>query len=167
MKKILTIPLLTLSLAANASFIGATDVGETDTFLFEDAKVGSTAAETLWVQTKLLDPTVNWEVKVADVSYQETDTSGIFAFELLFEPDYFLVKNSTRMALFENVASLDWGVFDRALLSSGFHFGDDFEISHVTELSGSGTPRNTVPEPGILLLLGMVAAAFGVRKFTV
>jgi len=165
MKKVGLVLALMLSVSAQAAFVDITNVGDPDTFLVEGHKVGSTAAEQAWVNDQLGVTGITWEVKVADVDYFATDLDDIFAFELLLEPEFFLVKNATRIALFENVESLDWGVFDMTALSNAFHFGDDFTISHVTEFDasecvGCGPGTHNVPEPTTLALLGIAILGF-------
>ena len=84
------------------------NVGGVDTFLAEDVKQGNTDAEALWVQGVLGDATINWTVKVHNVPYVQTiEDPNVWAFDLLLEPDYFIVKNSNRIALFDNQASLE------------------------------------------------------------
>lgn len=144
------------------SLIDGADVGSVDLFMAEADKAGNPADETIWVNSILLGigtgVTVQYEVKTEDVMYFSTDTSDVFAFELVDDSDYFLVKNSTRMALFENLADIDWGVFDTNFLSDAMNIpGDDYTISHVTQFNSTA-----VPEPGMvgllaIGLLGMVA----------
>ena len=162
--------LLAISTAQAATInMGTIDVGNTDTFILEAGGVGSPDSEATWVQTSLGDPTVDWVVSLANVDYVETSTAGTWAFSLLFEPDYFIVKNSNRIALFENVASLDWGVFDASLLSSGMNIpSDPWIISHVTELNKDINPDprgNPVPEAPLTILLGIGLVGLGyIRK---
>lgn len=167
---------------------GANDgdnVGLLDTFIAEGAQQGNPTAETTWVNTTL-SSTLTFEVKTEDVVYFNTNTADTFAFALGSGIDYFLVKNATRIALFQNLAELDWGVFDANSLSAAMNIPDfgsvcteldppdcvddpGFTISHVTQLSGGGGGTNNVPEPGMVALLavgllGMVAVR---RKKTV
>jgi hypothetical protein len=171
----------------NDSAAGANDganVGALDTFLAEADKAGNTAAETIWVNSILAPTVATFEIKTENVVYFLTNTADTFAFELASSgQDYFLVKNSTRMALFENLADLDWGVFDTNYLSEAMKLPDfgkvctendgpdcvndpGFTISHVTQFSGGvtgGCTDCTVPEPTVVALLaagllGMVAA---------
>lgn len=152
------------------------NVGIVDTLMGEIAKAdlttlcgnpgGSTDCETDWANS-ILDPDVDFKIKVADVDYFSTNENGVYAFKTLLDPGYFLIKNSTVRALFQNNADLGWGVFDVADLGLDFNIpSDEFTISHVTGFNGDET---TVPEPGVLALLavgllGMVAAR---RKKTV
>ena len=145
-----------------------TDVGGVDTFKAEDAKAGSTAAETIWVNSILGSEgiTVQYEVKAQDVVYYSTDgisaTGGVFALDLRpTSADYFLVKNGTRMALFENLANIDWGVFDTGFLSDAMKLPDPdgYVISHVTQFN-----PNAVPEPGMVGLLAIGVLGMLVRR---
>lgn len=144
------------------------DVGGLDGFITEATKEGSPASEALWVQGVLGDVTINWTVSVHDVSYSAViGETNIFAFELALDPEYFIVKNSNRMALFSNIASLDWGVFDAGNFSSGLNIPSDlWEISHVTSLDGNGgtIKENPVPEGPLTLLLGMGLIGLGISK---
>ena len=94
------------------------------------------------------------------------DTGDIFAFNLNGDPfladtDYFIIKNTNKWALFENLANVDWGVFNInaeviggnwAGDLTGFNLGNgEFTISHVTEFVGPAS----VPEPSISALLGI------------
>lgn len=174
----------------NDSAAGANDgayVGVLDTFLAEAAKAGSTADETTWVNSFLSPTVATYEIKTEDVVYFKTFTADTFAFELKSAgQDYFLVKNSTRMALFENLADLDWGVFDTDLLSDAMKLpdfgkvctpddGDDcvpkpgFTISHVTQFSGGVTGDCIggdcpVPEPTVVALLAAGLLGMGVAR---
>ena len=143
-----------------------TDVGVVDTLLAEAAKVGDPLAEQDWVNSILAPTSVTWTIKTEPVTYFSTDASDVFAFELasVTGPDYFLVKNATHMALFENLADINWGVFDTSLLSSDLNLPDlqEFEISHVTEF-------NAVPEPGMagLLAIGLLGMVVTRRRMKV
>jgi hypothetical protein len=145
------------------------DVGAVDDFLAEANKPGNPTAETAWVNSILGAGTATFQVKDGDVSYYATETAGVFAF-LMDAPfsEYFLVKNSNRVALFKNLANLGWGVFDSMDLSEAINLpSDDFEISHVTRFNAITTPPpTTVPEPATLGLLGagLLALAFARRR---
>ncbi|MCU7921028.1 MAG: PEP-CTERM sorting domain-containing protein [Candidatus Thiodiazotropha sp. (ex Epidulcina cf. delphinae)] len=162
--------LLLLSLASPACLAVAideagpyfgTDVGDPDIFLFEADKQGNPTNEVAWVNSMLGSPIVSYTVKTENVSYLSTDTANVFAFLLQStEPDYYLIKNAQRVALFQNVASLDWGVFDTTLLSGAMNLpSDGFQISHVTELSGGAS----IPEPSTLALMGISLIGLGFR----
>ena len=150
---------------------GITDVGYVDTLL------GSTndglyilpnsgqQTETDWVNSILasedpVGPVVAWTVTDTNVPYYTTDGPNVFAFELIVDSvegpaDYFLIKNSTGSALYQNDIFLTWGVFDASDLP-GFNVGDDYDftISHVSQFVG-GDQGIPVPEPAISALLGM------------
>ena len=87
----------------------------------------------------------------------------MFAFDLTGTPDYFLVKNATFWALFQNVADLSWGVISAASLPPGMNINDGTTtISHVSEFSGDAPGQ--VPVPGALLLIGAGLAGLGLTK---
>ena len=157
------------------------NVGVLDILLGETVGLTSSdpVTELEWVQGVLdnlnpIGPIVKWTVETSGehVPYFSTDATNTFAFELSLSgnippTDYFIIKNSTHWALYENVGNIDWGVFDASVLI-GFNLGDGyaddgiFTISHVTEFIDDGTrglcPDGncaTVPEPSISALLGI------------
>jgi len=139
-----------------------TDVGAIDTFIAEGDKTGNPQSEEDWVNSILGAGTATFTVKSEPVDYFGTDSNGVFAFQLVSSPEYFLIKNATRIALFQNLADIDWGVFDSSLLSSAMNLpSDGFTISHVTEFNGE-----QVPEPGVLGLLGigLIGIVLGRRR---
>ncbi len=96
------------------------------------------------------------------ITGMDESTGYIFAFELAAQTDYFLVKNATRMALFENLADINWGVFDTASLSGAMNLPtEDFTISHVSQFNST-----SVPEPGMvgLLAIGLLGVVVARRK---
>jgi hypothetical protein len=128
------------------------NVGSIDSFIAEDHFAGSPTEEENWVNLILGAGSVTFTVKNEPVNYFGTDSNGVYAFGLASAPEYFLIKNSTRMALFQNLNDVNWGVFDSSELSDTMNIpGDKFTISHVTEFNG----QTEVPEPGVLGLLGM------------
>jgi hypothetical protein len=130
-----------------------TNAGSIDTYIAEADKAGNPTAEETWVNSILAPTTVTYSVKNETIPYYSTDVTDVYAFELEGEPSYFLLKNSTRMALFMNLADLDWGVFDTDDLSSLMNLpSEEYTISHVTEFGGG---NGEVPEPGVLGLLGI------------
>ena len=123
-----------------------TNVGGVDTLLAEDVGQGSEQGEEDWVNTTLTNlgyadgGSITWTIKTEDVAYYTTDAMDVFAFELESAPAYFLVKNRNRVALFENLLDIDWGVFDTAEFTADMNLPDNdgnFIISHVTEFNGS------------------------------
>ena len=130
-----------------------TNAGAIDTFMAEAAKVGSTTNEEIWVNNILGTTGLNYTVSPQNVSYYSTDVTDVFAFSLTTQPSYYLIKNSTQMALFQNLSALDWGVIDASLLSGGINLpSGGYTISHVTHFGGG---NGTVPEPGVAALLGI------------
>jgi|TARA_R110000850_G_scaffold154564_2_gene278020 hypothetical protein len=144
-----------VSTAWSYTITGGIDVGSLDIFIAEDAKVGSPASELAWVNT-FLDPDVSYNgYKTETVNYfATTEDSTIFAFALSSDPGFYIIKNATRIALFENLNSTSWGVFDKDSLSDAMNISGSgsMTISHVTEF---GSAPTNVPEPGTLALLGL------------
>lgn len=130
-----------------------TDVGSVDLFIAEAQQQGNPTSETAWVNSVLGVSDITFATKTETVDYFATDEANVFAFDLQSAlSGYFIIKNATRVALFQNLASLDWGVFDASELSGVMNLpSEEFTISHVTELNG----RVNVPEPSTLVLLGL------------
>lgn len=136
------------------SAFAGTDVGSLDTLIGQKFHVGSNnpGTQTTWVNS-LLDPDTSFVIREETVNYFATGSASVFAFQLQQTPGYFLVKNSTYWALFENNANADWGVIDVSLLQDGFNLPDlsKMTISHVSEFG----KYVDVPEPSSLLLFGL------------
>jgi len=150
----LVLSISAVSTAWSYTISGGTDVGSLDTFMAEGVKVGNPTNELAWVNT-FLDPDVSYNgYKTETVNYFATEDSSVFAFALSSDPGFYIIKNSTLIALFENVNNYSWGVFDINSLSSGMNISGSgsMTISHVTEFGNAPTD---VPEPGTLTLLGL------------
>ena len=137
---------------SSAGALNGADVGVLDLFIVEDAKLGNPTAEISWAND-YIDPDINpasgW--KKEGVEYFETNDSNVYAFQLMSMPEFYIVKNAKRIALFRNLGNLNWGVFDVSSLSAGMKLPDDEDpISHVTQFGG----HVSVPEPGSIALLG-------------
>jgi hypothetical protein len=144
-----------------------TNVGSIDIFRAEDDKQGNPQAEENWVNSILAPTNVEWTIKQDPVAYYSTDSAGVFAFA--FDPTpgdpYFIIKNANRIALFENINDLDWGVFDTAVLSPAMNLpSSDYEISHVTRFSEGGSPPFQVPEPGTIALFSVGLLGMGLSS---
>lgn len=133
---------------------GLTDVGELDSLVqWTDSLINSSPlTETEWVNS-ILNPDTAFTIKTEDVSYSMVDGGGAWAFELQSDPGYYIIKNATFWAFFENKAAMDWAVFNLEGLPSGMNLGGEGQmtISHVSEFGGT----TQVPEPGSI---GLIAA---------
>lgn len=100
--------------------------------------------------------------------------NGVFGgFMLLGTPDYYIIKNATGRALFQNVGDLNIGVFDSSnpLLfnEKGFKINlsnSPTTVSHVTQFNGGGVvPPTPVPEPASVALMGIgLFSLIGLRR---
>ena len=153
-----------------AVLVGGVDVGAVDTLIEVGDALGNPTDEATWVNSVLSPASTTLSgVKIEDVGIVAADgETDIFAFDMSPNaPDYFLVKNATMVALYENALDLMWGVFNTTDLGSAvdacitagdcdakakINLPGDYTISHVT-LFGEG--GNGVPEPGVLGLLGI------------
>ena len=163
-----SIPGHALPLSGNATI----DVGGIDNYIAETGDPldnSSPYTEEDWVNS-VLNPTpypspVTWIVSDANVPYYAVDADSnlnVFAFNLIVDSvegpaAYFLIKNSTHTALYQNLDDVLWGVFDVDDFIADFNIGgdDQFQISHITQFITDGDRDIPVPEPAISALLGL------------
>jgi hypothetical protein len=169
---------LMLGLAsAPAHAIPMSIVGEVDT-LIGSASLSNSSEETesSWA-SGLLGYTVEFDGRTTcpkvGCAWQPVTGSAfsdVYAFDLLDDPGFFLVKTGAGSAsgsthfLFQNVGNLGYGVIR---LTAQLGFGSNItvtKISHVTELEGGGPVP--VPEPGTIALFGfgLLGVAWASRK---
>ena len=143
--------------------MGNLDVGGVDPLLAVSDSLpnSSGAAEQAFMRQATGDDSVTYLFRNEPVPYYFTDTADTIAFRITPQGgDYFLVKNSTWWAAYENVGDLDWGVIDTAILPPGMNLPDARapEISHVSVFDGGGAGggrNNVVAAPGPLALMGL------------
>lgn len=144
---------------------GSTNVGSLDPLLHwtNNLQNSNPTTETNWANS-ILNPDTTFTLKTESVSYTAVDGGGAYAFALQSDPGYYLIKNATFWALFQNNASTDWAVFNLDGLPSGINLGKggQLTISHVSEFGGS----TRVPEPSSLgLLAAGVLGLAAARRF--
>jgi hypothetical protein len=153
-----------MSTGASAIMIEGTEVGAVDTFIDSALlRPSNPATEEDWVQSVLGDPTITFAGKTeGGFSFLNNPGESVYAFDLLNEPDYYLLKlgqgataSGDSHFLFQNLADLVWAVFDLGISAIGA--GDNPGIvSHISEFCIDGEcGGNEVPEPGVLGLLGL------------
>ena len=129
-----------------------TDVGSVDTLLDTAQLKNSGGAELSWLQGLLPGATILPQDQ--DVTYYDTNQANVYAFLLDPAADYFMIKNATWHALFENNALNGWGVFDIMDLPGSINLGlEGITISHIRAINPTTTTN--VPEPSSLALLGL------------
>ncbi|TVZ38322.1 putative secreted protein [Alteromonadaceae bacterium 2753L.S.0a.02] len=153
----------------SSAFFG-TDVGDVDTLVSQIGKSdlnallsgtgyggSSPEAEAYWAASVLgTDADLSYTGKIESVGYLATDMADVYAIMLPSDPGFYILKNANYWGLFDNSADTGWAVFDTSLMDDGFHFGDDFEVSHLTSF-GSVSP---VPVPASLPLMASALAVF-------
>jgi hypothetical protein len=139
------------------------DVGLLDQLLgqqFHNGPGGNPAGEEAWAEG-ILGIDLVFTGKEETVAIFNTDTANIRAFNLVYDPGYFILKNATYRAIFQNLGSVDWAVIDTSFLNSGFNL-NGATISHATQFNGEDEPDpgpnpvpGSVPVPGTFILLGL------------
>jgi len=166
--------------ALNDTEVGGLDIWKGETNSLVNSKPST---EEAWLRSILtLSANAIFTVgKEETVAYYETNEDNTFATELSSATsDYWILKNAGWWVLYENVAFLNWGVFDASSLQDGMNIPDkdgEFLISHVTVFDGEsgggggggGGSGGEIPEPsGIALIgLGLIAFSFVQRKYAV
>lgn len=177
MKKLMIGCGMAIALGASSSAFGYfindngtdVDVGGLDTFIASTGVLGSPADEAAWASSVLpFTVTASDDTKIDPAFFTSTkEDLSVIAIKLLTSPGYYLIKDGQSAVLFENETSLDWAVLD---LETYFGLNklepDDEEggrlfLSHLTEFQG-GTV--SVPEPGIIGLLGIGLAGLGLAR---
>ena len=133
---------------------GVTTVGSQDTLLAStDMGTSGDRTEIGWVESVLQVPTITFDSKYGSqpASWEPTDGGGLWALNLMGNPDYFLIKtgnnriNGLDTYLFKNNDDFSWAVID---LNDIYCVVGVSKISHLDEFGSS------VPEPGTMVLLG-------------
>lgn len=152
-----------------ALLLDGTEVGDVD-ILIQTATAGTTLTvstlpdsgeqtEIDWVNLVLNTSFTSNNYTIEDASFALVDGStSVYASALTLTPstaisDYFIIKNSTYWALFDNQLEMDFAVFDALDLPEGMNYdpaNDPWVISHLTVFSST-----SVPEPSILALMGL------------
>ena len=142
------------------------DVGGLDALIASDNPGSGDATALAWVQTEtgVFDLVMDEKYEDGAMSWLPTNTGGVYAIHLN-HPTYFLVKTGNGSStgndhfLFNNLASLDWGVVN--LVDLGLTSTNIGKISHVGEFNGT-----SVPEPLTVVLLGLgLVGLGGARRF--
>ena len=183
MKKTLCITIILSMLVSSAWALSINinnetiDVGEVDKYITSETLPNSgDKTEIEWVEKALKfynyigeNDTINMD-KYDDDKYtfyqvKEEGYANTYALDFsTYQPEYFFIKigdgsldGFSSHYLYENLASLDWGVINLAALGATV-IGVD-RISHVGEINGTAP----VPEPATMLLLG--AGLLGLAGF--
>ncbi|MGZ4999501.1 MAG: PEP-CTERM sorting domain-containing protein [Methylomonas sp.] len=156
--------------SANGYYL--TDVGSADTLLTQlaDPSGGLGDADlTTWINNYFgnPDPAITYITRTEDFTGYYTSDPALAAYKLVDQSEYFILHNAHDIALFGNVASLDWAVFDWTALSADFNIKEaGTKISFIAEFNGNADFCTThpgdpscgdvpMPEPGMLALIGL------------
>jgi hypothetical protein len=170
LKKLALVSMLALS--SPAWSIPLATVGGIDDLIGQTTLANSGAAnEISWIESVLgygIDDAAYTQTQVTAADWVGVDNNpGTFAIGLDGPADWFLVKignnsgSSFSHFLFDNLTSLNWAVID--LVEMGFNENNSVNIGKISHL-GTAPPSTSVPEPGVLALMGLGLLGFGLTR---